>query len=167
MRAEIQEMKKEQSSISMMDEFARYARLERKINKMTDKLKTHGERCSVAMKQECINSLLLTCHLSFQLTFICIQQCLHLFCLFTTWRQCCCFSNDYAQLFANSNELYCCVISIQFHLSPLFCSKIQNSPTSQNEMGSEHRLLYTASKSKGMQQAGTKQLCSIEKYRYS
>lgn len=47
MRAEIQEMKKEQSSISMMDEFARYARLERKINKMTDKLKTHGERRSV------------------------------------------------------------------------------------------------------------------------
>lgn len=44
MRAEIQEMKKEHSSISMMDEFARYARLERKINKMTDKLKTHGER---------------------------------------------------------------------------------------------------------------------------
>lgn len=44
MRAEIQEMKKEQSSISMMDEFARYARLERKINKMTDKLKTHGEK---------------------------------------------------------------------------------------------------------------------------
>lgn len=44
MRAEIQEMKKEQASISMMDEFARYARLERKINKMTDKLKTHGER---------------------------------------------------------------------------------------------------------------------------
>lgn len=44
MRAEIQEMKKEQSSISMMDEFAKYARLERKINKMTDKLKTHGER---------------------------------------------------------------------------------------------------------------------------
>lgn len=43
MRAEIQEMKREQSSISMMDEFARYARLERKINKMTDKLKTHGE----------------------------------------------------------------------------------------------------------------------------
>lgn len=43
MRAEIQEMKKEQSSISMMDEFARYARLERKINKTTDKLKTHGE----------------------------------------------------------------------------------------------------------------------------
>lgn len=43
MRAEIQQMKKEQASISMMDEFARYARLERKINKMTDKLKTHGE----------------------------------------------------------------------------------------------------------------------------
>ncbi|CAL8335600.1 unnamed protein product [Boreogadus saida] len=41
MRAEIQEMKKEHSSISMMDEFARYARLERKINKTTDKLKTH------------------------------------------------------------------------------------------------------------------------------
>uniref|UniRef100_A0A673CFI2 Guided entry of tail-anchored proteins factor 1 n=2 Tax=Sphaeramia orbicularis TaxID=375764 RepID=A0A673CFI2_9TELE len=41
MRTEIQEMKKEQSSISMMDEFARYARLERKINKMTDQLKTH------------------------------------------------------------------------------------------------------------------------------
>jgi len=44
MRAEIQEMKKEHSSVSMMDEFARYARLERKINKTTDKLKTHGER---------------------------------------------------------------------------------------------------------------------------
>ncbi|XP_077422296.1 guided entry of tail-anchored proteins factor 1 [Vanacampus margaritifer] len=41
MRAETQAMKKEQSSINMMDEFARYARLERKINKMTDKLKTH------------------------------------------------------------------------------------------------------------------------------
>lgn len=42
MRAEIQSMKQELSTISMMDEFARYARLERKINKMTDKLKTHG-----------------------------------------------------------------------------------------------------------------------------
>ncbi|XP_069058677.1 guided entry of tail-anchored proteins factor 1 [Pleurodeles waltl] len=41
MRAEIQGMKLELSAISMMDEFARYARLERKINKMTDKLKTH------------------------------------------------------------------------------------------------------------------------------
>ncbi|KAF5906075.1 tail-anchored protein insertion receptor WRB [Clarias magur] len=42
MRTEIQNMRLELSSISMMDEFARYARLERKINKMTDKLKTHG-----------------------------------------------------------------------------------------------------------------------------
>lgn len=42
MRAEIQEMKKEQATISMMDEFARHARLERRINKMTDRLKTHG-----------------------------------------------------------------------------------------------------------------------------
>uniref|UniRef100_A0A803VGX0 Guided entry of tail-anchored proteins factor 1 n=8 Tax=Passeriformes TaxID=9126 RepID=A0A803VGX0_FICAL len=41
MRAEIQTMKQELATISMMDEFARYARLERKINKMTDKLKTH------------------------------------------------------------------------------------------------------------------------------
>ncbi|KAM4047222.1 guided entry of tail-anchored proteins factor 1 isoform 3-T3 [Anomaloglossus baeobatrachus] len=41
MRADIQSMRQELSSISMMDEFARYARLERKINKMTDKLKTH------------------------------------------------------------------------------------------------------------------------------
>ncbi|XP_043927403.1 guided entry of tail-anchored proteins factor 1-like isoform X5 [Protopterus annectens] len=41
MRLEIQNMKQELSSISMMDEFARYARLERKINKMTDRLKTH------------------------------------------------------------------------------------------------------------------------------
>ncbi|XP_029483652.1 guided entry of tail-anchored proteins factor 1-like isoform X3 [Oncorhynchus nerka] len=40
-RAAIQTMKKELSSINMMDEFARYARLERKINKMTDKLKTY------------------------------------------------------------------------------------------------------------------------------
>lgn len=44
MRTEIQNMRLELSSISMMDEFARYARLERKINKMTDKLKTHGKR---------------------------------------------------------------------------------------------------------------------------
>ncbi|CAN2389516.1 tail-anchored membrane protein insertion into ER membrane, partial [Pristimantis euphronides] len=42
MRSDIQSMKQELSSISMMDEFARYARLERKINKLTDKLKTHG-----------------------------------------------------------------------------------------------------------------------------
>ncbi|XP_035384095.1 guided entry of tail-anchored proteins factor 1 [Electrophorus electricus] len=41
MRSEIQNMRAELSSISMMDEFARYARLERKINKTTDKLKTH------------------------------------------------------------------------------------------------------------------------------
>ncbi|XP_063812659.1 guided entry of tail-anchored proteins factor 1 [Pseudophryne corroboree] len=41
MRADIQIMRQELSNISMMDEFARYARLERKINKMTDKLKTH------------------------------------------------------------------------------------------------------------------------------
>uniref|UniRef100_A0A8C1AD43 Guided entry of tail-anchored proteins factor 1 n=1 Tax=Cyprinus carpio carpio TaxID=630221 RepID=A0A8C1AD43_CYPCA len=40
MRTEIQSMKMELSTISMMDEFARYARLERKINKMTDQLKT-------------------------------------------------------------------------------------------------------------------------------
>lgn len=70
MRAEIQEMKKEQSSISMMDEFARFARLERKINKMTDKLKTHGERREAAdrtpekaslckMATHCINKTLL------------------------------------------------------------------------------------------------------------
>ncbi|KPP77902.1 Tail-anchored protein insertion receptor WRB-like [Scleropages formosus] len=43
MRTEIQNMKRELATISMMDEFARYARLERKINKMTDKLKTHGK----------------------------------------------------------------------------------------------------------------------------
>ncbi|XP_004842420.1 tail-anchored protein insertion receptor WRB isoform X2 [Heterocephalus glaber] len=42
MRAEIQDMKQELASVNMMDEFARYARLERKINKMTDRLKTHG-----------------------------------------------------------------------------------------------------------------------------
>ncbi|XP_063303261.1 guided entry of tail-anchored proteins factor 1 [Pelobates fuscus] len=41
MRSEIQTMRQELSAISMMDEFAKYARLERKINKMTDKLKTH------------------------------------------------------------------------------------------------------------------------------
>ncbi|XP_048348776.1 guided entry of tail-anchored proteins factor 1-like [Sphaerodactylus townsendi] len=40
-RSEIQNMKQEVATISMMDEFARYAGLERKINKMTDKLKTH------------------------------------------------------------------------------------------------------------------------------
>ncbi|XP_066513986.1 guided entry of tail-anchored proteins factor 1-like [Hoplias malabaricus] len=41
MRTEIQNMRLELSTINMMDEFARYARLERKINKTTDKLKTH------------------------------------------------------------------------------------------------------------------------------
>ena len=43
MRGKIQDMKKELSSISMMDDFARYARLERKINKMTDQLTTFGK----------------------------------------------------------------------------------------------------------------------------
>lgn len=47
MRAEIQDMKQELSTVNMMDEFARYARLERKINKMTDKLKTHGAHLAV------------------------------------------------------------------------------------------------------------------------
>lgn len=47
MRAEIQDMKQELSTVNMMDEFARYARLERKINKMTDKLKTHGTHLAV------------------------------------------------------------------------------------------------------------------------
>ncbi|KAM7322354.1 hypothetical protein ACRRTK_019195 [Alexandromys fortis] len=54
MRAEIQDMKQELSTVNMMDEFARYARLERKINKMTDKLKTHGTHlavtCNLAVK---------------------------------------------------------------------------------------------------------------------
>lgn len=49
MRAEIQNMKQELSTVNMMDEFARYARLERKINKMTDKLKTHGTVFSCSM----------------------------------------------------------------------------------------------------------------------
>lgn len=44
MRTEIQNMRMELSSIGMMDEFARYARLERKINKMTDQLKTLGKK---------------------------------------------------------------------------------------------------------------------------
>jgi len=43
MRTEIQNMRMELSGINMMDEFARYARLERKINKMTDQLKTLGK----------------------------------------------------------------------------------------------------------------------------
>ena len=47
MRAELQAMKQELSTVNMMDEFARYARLERKINKMTDKLKTHGTYLAV------------------------------------------------------------------------------------------------------------------------
>lgn len=41
MRAEIQDMKQELSTVNMMVKFARSARLERKINKMTNKLKTH------------------------------------------------------------------------------------------------------------------------------
>ena len=50
MRAEIQGMKQELSTVNMMDEFARYARLERKINKMTDKLKTHGTVLSSSLE---------------------------------------------------------------------------------------------------------------------
>lgn len=50
MRAEIQGMKQELSTVNMMDEFARYARLERKINKMTDKLKTHGTVLSCSLE---------------------------------------------------------------------------------------------------------------------
>lgn len=65
MRTEIQNMRLELSSISMMDEFARYARLERKINKMTDKLKTHGKRIRQRLikrgedRNDCRHS---TCH---------------------------------------------------------------------------------------------------------
>ncbi|EAX06286.1 hCG1790950 [Homo sapiens] len=40
-KAEIQDMKQELSAVNMMDKFARSARLERKINKMMNKLKTH------------------------------------------------------------------------------------------------------------------------------
>lgn len=57
MRSDIQSMRQELSSISMMDEFARYARLERQINKMTDKLKTHGnfyERFFILRVSTCI-----------------------------------------------------------------------------------------------------------------
>lgn len=50
MRAEIQGMKQELSTVNMMDEFARYARLERRINKMTDKLKTHGTVLSCSLE---------------------------------------------------------------------------------------------------------------------
>uniref|UniRef100_A0A672RVX2 Guided entry of tail-anchored proteins factor 1 n=1 Tax=Sinocyclocheilus grahami TaxID=75366 RepID=A0A672RVX2_SINGR len=52
MRTEIQNMKMELSTVSMMDEFARYARLERKINKMTDQLKTLGKKCK-HVQQDC------------------------------------------------------------------------------------------------------------------
>ncbi|XP_077654215.1 guided entry of tail-anchored proteins factor 1-like [Urocitellus parryii] len=41
MRAEIQDMKQLFSMVNKMDEFARYARLEWKINKMVDQLKTY------------------------------------------------------------------------------------------------------------------------------
>ncbi|XP_077891571.1 guided entry of tail-anchored proteins factor 1-like isoform X1 [Ictidomys tridecemlineatus] len=41
MSAEIQDMKQEFSMVNKMDKFARYARLEWKINKMVDKLKTY------------------------------------------------------------------------------------------------------------------------------
>ncbi|GAB1300147.1 Guided entry of tail-anchored proteins factor 1 [Apodemus speciosus] len=41
MRAEIQDMKHELSTVNKTDEFARCPRLERKINKMMDKLKIH------------------------------------------------------------------------------------------------------------------------------
>uniref|UniRef100_A0A8C9ICG4 Uncharacterized protein n=1 Tax=Piliocolobus tephrosceles TaxID=591936 RepID=A0A8C9ICG4_9PRIM len=41
MRAEIQDMNQELSAVNMMVKFARSARLERKINKMANKLKTH------------------------------------------------------------------------------------------------------------------------------
>lgn len=49
MRTDIQNMKMELSTVSMMDEFARYARLERKINKMTDQLKTLGKNDFVCL----------------------------------------------------------------------------------------------------------------------
>ncbi|KAM5160764.1 tripartite motif-containing protein 43B-like [Callospermophilus lateralis] len=41
MRTEIQDMQQELSTVKMMEVFARYTRLEKKINKMMDKLKTH------------------------------------------------------------------------------------------------------------------------------
>lgn len=67
MRSEIQNMKQELATISMMDEFARYARLERKINKMTDKLKTHGRYLLLSYSHFC--SLSVSLFTSFMLIF--------------------------------------------------------------------------------------------------
>jgi len=47
LRKDIKEMKKELSSISMMDEFAQYAKTERRINKLQAKLQQcSSARCS-------------------------------------------------------------------------------------------------------------------------
>ncbi len=51
-------MKMELSTVSMMDEFARYARLERRINKMTDQLKTLGKNdLCFSYRGMCITSM--------------------------------------------------------------------------------------------------------------
>uniref|UniRef100_A0A8C5YSL3 Guided entry of tail-anchored proteins factor 1 n=1 Tax=Marmota marmota marmota TaxID=9994 RepID=A0A8C5YSL3_MARMA len=42
MSAEIQDMQQELSTVNIMDEFARYARLEKKINKMMDSCESPG-----------------------------------------------------------------------------------------------------------------------------
>uniref|UniRef100_A0A2K5QCQ6 Guided entry of tail-anchored proteins factor 1 n=1 Tax=Cebus imitator TaxID=2715852 RepID=A0A2K5QCQ6_CEBIM len=51
MRVEIKDMKQALSMVNMMDEFARYARLERKINKMTDKLKTQMKAWTALLRK--------------------------------------------------------------------------------------------------------------------
>ncbi|VTJ81102.1 Hypothetical predicted protein [Marmota monax] len=43
MSAEIQDMQQELSMVNIMDEFARYARLEKKINKMMDSCESPGQ----------------------------------------------------------------------------------------------------------------------------
>ena len=42
-RDELRELRKEFAGISAVDEFARYARTQRKINKLEDQLKTYGQ----------------------------------------------------------------------------------------------------------------------------
>lgn len=128
MRAEIQEMKKEQASISMMDEFARYARLERKINKMTDKLKTHGERRG-RLSQLTAASCIVTTHW-----------------INTTLSASCQTVSSITGTKVSTSTGVCpskpsYLILVSFSC---LCSEIPNGATGQNEMGREHCLLYFA-----------------------
>ncbi|KAK7494573.1 hypothetical protein BaRGS_00014226 [Batillaria attramentaria] len=52
LRAQVRDLKEQQSSISMMDEFARYMKLQRQIDKLASQVKDSGEFVLIFTREE-------------------------------------------------------------------------------------------------------------------